>query len=158
MEQFTVSSCEDVNSWFCTYKLIYTLTQPDKMFFAIEVKFASILSNDTFSILYSPQVCILYTVWHKLCGNVCSKKVPVAPVWRDFTVPPPFPFMWVCFEGGLGGLCIFSFCTTQYHNYVDNSHVIFNSDQQLKCFFPLALPKTKKSVICLNMKTCLKIL
>lgn len=50
MERFAVSSCEDVNSWICTQKLIYTWTQPIKLF-AID-KFETILSSDTFSILY----------------------------------------------------------------------------------------------------------
>lgn len=78
-------------------------------------------------------MCILYTVWHKLCGNVCSQIVPVALYGRGFTVCFTFPFMWVCFQGRLGGLCIFSFCTRQYQKNVDNSHVIFSSDHWLNC-------------------------
>lgn len=92
-------------------KLIYTLTQPVKKFFAID-KFASILSRYTFSILYSPhphpphlpQVCILYTVWLEPCGNVCSHIVPVAVPGRDFCFTFPSPLHMSVFRGGVLGV------------------------------------------------------
>lgn len=110
-------------------------------------------------VLSPPQVCILYTVWHKLCGNVCSEIVPVALLGRGFTVcfTSPVSPSCDCFKRELDGLCIFSFSTTQYQNLVDNSHMIFNSDHWLKkSFSPLHYQYKQVSFVLSQLELILK--
>lgn len=125
MDQFTVSSCEDVLN--LRLKLIYTLKQPVKSFCNRQICISPEQRN-VFNFVPCPTKCA-YCTQFDMRSVIYVVIVPVALHGKkvsQFVLHSLFSFL--CFKERCGGVCIFSFCTRQYPNNVGNSHVNSNSD------------------------------